>query len=141
MQTSTTCKNCGSVLVRNRKAKHFCDKCHDTFEDKFDRIKEYIQTHPDKFLVEVAMEFEIPVSCVKDWLREERIQMPGGSIDHLFCEKCGAELQAGHYCERCKEALKDREVYESFMKELERREQQFQFHEKRICSVWVDFAK
>lgn len=122
MQSRVRCKNCGSGFWAKSSDELFCERCDNIFEEKYDEIKGYIETHPKVFIVQVAMDFGIPVIYIKGWLQEERFHLPEGSIDHLFCERCGAELLAGRFCDRCKELLKDPSVYEKFEKELKRRE-------------------
>jgi hypothetical protein len=39
---------------------------------------------------------------IQQWLRDERLQLSEGSGIMLYCEKCGAAILSGRFCEKCK---------------------------------------
>ena len=41
-------------------------------------------------------------SQIQQWLREERLELTEGSAIYLQCEKCGAPIRSGRFCEKCK---------------------------------------
>ena len=44
---------------------------------------------------------------IQQWLREERLQLGEGSGITLHCEKCGASINSGRFCEKCKNSMAD----------------------------------
>lgn len=95
----------------------YCEKCNRplpiTFEgticldcvnqELFYQVKEYIRAN-DVTEYEVAEHFEIPLSKVKHWIREGRIEYKDDHLNSLItmhCRKCGAPIQFGTYCTKC----------------------------------------
>jgi len=94
-----------------------CDICHRELSDKypesvcpqckenelFNKVREYIRAH-DVTEYQVAEEFNIPTRKVKGWIKEGRIEykeFAESKIDKLHCERCGAPITFGIFCQRC----------------------------------------
>lgn len=138
MRPKDKCKNCGAELPDNRKEEFFCDRCNDIFEAKYDEVKDYLQTHPNCFMVQVGMDFGLPIMYIKRWLQEKRFSLPEDCIDYLLCERCGNKLRQGKYCDRCEEDLKNPEVYEEFMEVMKKRDILTKFYQSRNYNAWVN---
>ena len=67
-----------------------CPHCREKMEAKFQEVKEYIRANPG-----VGIQ-------IQQWLREERLELTEGSAIYLQCEKCGAPIRSGRFCEKCK---------------------------------------
>ena len=51
---------------------------------------------------DVSENCDVEPSQIQQWLREERLELTEGSSILLNCEKCGAPIRSGRFCEKCK---------------------------------------
>ena len=72
---------------------------------KFFTVKEYIRNNPHATIRDVADANEVSVNQIQQWVREERLQFSSDSGVALQCEKCGAKIYTGRYCDKCKAGL------------------------------------
>lgn len=83
-----------------------CPRCKD--RELFSRVKEYIRSN-DVTENMVAEEFHIPISKVKGWIREGRIEykeLNNPKIESIHCTKCGAPIRFGSLCSQCQRKSK-----------------------------------
>lgn len=57
---------------------------------------------PGVGIQDVAENCDVEPSQIQQWLREERLELTEGSAIYLQCEKCGAPIRSGRFCEKCK---------------------------------------
>lgn len=95
------CRSCGRLFNYVTGAA-ICPICREEKEKKFQEVKKYIQDHKMASVVEVSQECEVEVNQIHQWVREERLQFAEDSPIRVSCEKCGAMIRAGVYCEKCK---------------------------------------
>jgi flagellar operon protein (TIGR03826 family) len=98
------CKNCGR-LFNYVLGPPICPLCRDAKEAKFQEVKKYIQDHRGANINEVSDECEVEVKQINQWIREERLQFADDSPISVNCEKCGAAIRSGVYCEKCKNEM------------------------------------
>ena len=79
-----------------------CPHCREKMEAKFQEVKEYIRSNPGVGIQDVAENCDVEPSQIQQWLREERLELTEGSAIYLQCEKCGAPIRSGRFCEKCK---------------------------------------
>jgi methionyl-tRNA synthetase len=79
-----------------------CPTCREEKEAKFQQVKTYIQDHRGATVHEVSEECEVEVNQINQWISEERLQFSDDSPISVNCEKCGAMIRSGVYCEKCK---------------------------------------
>lgn len=68
----------------------------------FQLVKEYIRSE-DVNEYQVADRFQIPLSVVRKWIREGRIQYKEttkGKV-RMHCQLCGAQITFGSICPKC----------------------------------------
>lgn len=68
----------------------------------FQQVKEYIRSE-DVNEYQVADRFRIPLSLVRKWIREGRIQYKEttkGKV-RMHCQICGAQVSFGSICPKC----------------------------------------
>ena len=65
-------------------------------------LLEYIRENPGVTIPEVSEACDVDASQIRQWLREERLQLAENSPIYLNCDGCGAPIRCGKYCERCK---------------------------------------
>jgi RNA polymerase subunit RPABC4/transcription elongation factor Spt4/ribosomal protein L32 len=94
-----------------------CKQCHRSLPDVyvgdlcptcqeaklFSEVKDYIRSNDVKE-TDVADYFNIPVSQVRKWIREGRIQYrtrSGETISSVHCQICGKAIDFGTLCPEC----------------------------------------
>ena len=80
----------------------YCPVCRDKMEEKFQEVKAFIQENPGVHIQEVADACEVETAQIRQWLREDRLELTEGSPLLLSCDGCGAPIRSGRYCDKCK---------------------------------------
>lgn len=104
MVNIVNCRKCGRIfnyVVGPR----ICPACREENENTFQRVKKYVEEHPEVTIVSLAEECEVEPQQIQQWLREERLELKSGSGIALPCESCGAPITSGRYCDKCKHEL------------------------------------
>ena len=73
----------------------------------FNEVKEYIREH-NVTEHDVSKHFNLPLSKVRGWIRDGRIQYRDGEqpmITGLHCLHCGKPILSGEYCVKCQRLL------------------------------------
>lgn len=98
------CRMCGRIF--NYVAGAFlCQGCREKMEEKFQEVKEFIRQHPGVSIPEVSETCDVDPSQIRQWLREERLEVTENSALYLSCESCGMPIRSGRYCDKCKNNL------------------------------------
>lgn len=79
-----------------------CPACKEALEKKFQEVKAYIQENRTVPLQTVAEECEVDVAQLHQWVREERLIFSEDSVMSISCERCGAAIRTGRFCDKCK---------------------------------------
>ena len=95
------CKMCGKIF-NYVTGPVLCPTCRDTMEAKFQEVKECVREHKGAGIAEVAEACDVDASQIRQWLREERLEVTEDSAIFLSCEACGAPIRCGRFCEKCK---------------------------------------
>ncbi|HOJ78124.1 MAG TPA: MerR family transcriptional regulator [Bacillota bacterium] len=95
------CKRCGKVF--QYRGHNICYNCITQEEEDFQKVREYIQKHPNSTTVEVSEATEVSIKTITRFLREGRLDCEGFDTSDLGlqCEKCGKEISSGRYCDEC----------------------------------------
>lgn len=101
-----SCKKCGS-LFNFVSGLPLCPACMKEIDDKFPAVKQYIYEHPGVGIQKVSEEKEVPISLIKRWVKEERLEFAEGSAMGVECERCGKMILSGRYCDSCKADMKN----------------------------------
>ncbi|MDE7224546.1 MAG: flagellar protein [Acetatifactor sp.] len=96
-----SCKIC-KRLFNYLSGPTYCPACRDRMEEKFQEVKTFIRENPGVHIQEVADSCEVETAQIRQWLREERLELTEGSPLMLSCDSCGAPIRCGRYCEKCK---------------------------------------
>lgn len=99
------CKMCGKLFNYMGSGRQICPGCVSKLEEKFFEVREYVRDHKDAGINEVAEENDVPVSQIKQWIREERLAFSENSQIGIECENCGALIKTGRFCKSCKDKL------------------------------------
>ncbi len=98
------CRRCGKIFNYVMGAP-LCPVCREEMEKKFHEVKKFIQDHPGVGIPEVSEACEVEPSQIRQWVREERLEFAEGSVVDIACEKCGAPIRTGRFCEKCKASM------------------------------------
>ena len=104
-----SCKMCRALYTyEGGLYKYLCPACSRKMEEKFKQVKDYIRENPGCNTAEVSAFCDVSVPQIERWIREERLSFSPESEVGLPCEKCGAVIKSGRYCERCRvEVIRD----------------------------------
>lgn len=95
------CRVCGRIY-NYISGPNVCPVCKESQEAKFQEVKEYIREHKGASIPQVAEACDVDASQIRQWLREERLEVTEDSALYLTCESCGAAIRSGRFCEKCK---------------------------------------
>ena len=101
------CRNC-KRLFNYVSGPMICQDCKDSMEKRFYDVKEYIRENPKCNIQEVSSAMGVSQHQIRQWVREERLQFAEDSNIALQCEKCGAKIYTGRYCDNCKAKIANR---------------------------------
>lgn len=96
------CANCGR-LFNYIQGRRVCSNCMKVLEEKFVEVKKYVREHPKVGIRELSQEMGVSVAQINRWVREERLVFSEDSAVGLPCERCGAMIRTGRYCNACKQ--------------------------------------
>jgi methionyl-tRNA synthetase len=82
-----------------------CEACKKAIEEDFQKVKQYIVDNPRAGLKEIAEENGVTTKQIQQWIREERLMFTSDSPLQIQCENCGAQIQTGRYCAKCKASM------------------------------------
>jgi RNA polymerase subunit RPABC4/transcription elongation factor Spt4 len=99
-----TCRKCGR-LFNYITGYQICPTCKEALEVKFQEVKEYVREHRGVGINEVAETCDVDPNMIRQWLREERLELAEDSGIMLACESCGGLIRTGRYCDKCKNNL------------------------------------
>ncbi len=112
-----SCRNCRR-LFNYIAGPRLCADCKEEVEKKFQEVKKYIEDHKSATINVVAEEMEVSIQQINQWIREERLSFSEDSAVMINCEKCGAKIRTGRYCDACKSSL-TRELGAMYKRDLE----------------------
>lgn len=95
------CRICGRIF-NYVAGPYYCPICREKLEAKFQEVKEYIRANPGVTIPEVSEACDVDAAQIRQWLREDRLELAENSPIYLNCESCGAPIRSGRYCEKCK---------------------------------------
>lgn len=98
------CRGCGK-LFNYMSGPYMCPACRERMEEKFQEVKEFIREHPGVNIQQISEACDVDSKQIRQWLRDDRLEVTEDSPLFLDCESCGAPIRSGKYCEKCKNAL------------------------------------
>ena len=94
------CRTCGRIF-NYVSGPAMCPSCREALEKKFQQVKDYIRENKGVGINEVAEACDVDQGQIRQWLREERLELAPDSPIYLRCESCGASIRSGRFCEKC----------------------------------------
>ncbi|MDD3840300.1 MAG: MerR family transcriptional regulator [Clostridia bacterium] len=98
------CKQCGKIYAYT--GSDLCPVCRKEEDDMFDKVREYIYSHPGANTLEVSEETGVEEKIILKFLREGRLELKTAGLG-LDCERCGVSITTGRYCSKCAKDLKE----------------------------------
>ena len=98
------CRGCGKLFNYTGYGTAFCPDCRDGLEAKFQEVKNYIWEHKGVNIVTVSEVCDVEEVQIREWIKEGRLEFSPGAAN-ITCEKCGAPILGGRFCNNCKNAL------------------------------------
>lgn len=93
------CPRCGKIF--NYVSRPVCNECHKKEEDSFKKLKEFIDENPDCTLSGLSDGTSVPPKRILRYIREGRLEITKGMHGEVKCERCGASVTTGRYCDAC----------------------------------------
>ncbi len=94
------CRECGRMFQANFIGQKLCQRCGQSEDDQFLKVREYIYDHPGSSVVDVSNSMEVEEELILKWLREGRLTLKGQGVGYP-CDKCKELIQTGKYCAKC----------------------------------------
>ena len=102
MNTSIkNCRKCGKMF-NYMMGPPICPACREKIEQKFQEVRDYVREHKAASMEQITEDCGVERKQVEQWVREERLVFSDASPIKLYCEKCGAYITTGRFCEKCK---------------------------------------
>ncbi len=101
------CRSCGR-LYNYMGGPNMCARCLQKLEEKFQEVKEYLRENPKASIDDVAIEKDVSVKQIKQWIREERLSLSHPDSSDIVCEHCGRHICSGRFCDKCKAAMQNK---------------------------------
>ncbi|MCR4586529.1 MAG: flagellar protein [Lachnospiraceae bacterium] len=95
------CRKCGKMF-NYMMGPPICPACREKIEKKFQEVKEYVREHKAASMNQITEDCDVERKQVEQWVREERLVFSDESPIKLHCERCGAYITTGRFCDKCK---------------------------------------
>ncbi|MDD6428891.1 MAG: flagellar protein [Lachnospiraceae bacterium] len=99
------CRKCGRIFQYSGEGPVICDNCKREQEKLFEQVRDYIRDNPGASMNQVSEENSVSINQIQQWVREERLEFSRESGVTFYCEKCGAPIRTGRFCNNCKNAM------------------------------------
>jgi len=78
-----------------------CEGCGFVMYDDFGIVRNYLEVHKGATSSDVSKATGVAMETIRQFLKEERLEITAGSGVFLACEICKAPIRSGRYCESC----------------------------------------
>lgn len=93
------CEKCGKIFA-GESFNRICEKCSEKDDMAYKLVKDYMYDHPEASISEVAKFTLVEEERIYHYLRQAKLKIRGNSVS-IDCERCGASISAGRFCEKC----------------------------------------
>lgn len=96
------CTKCGGTDIEYRGVGEYrCVDCRNLMYDDFGVVRNYLEEHRGATASEVSHATGVTQDTIRQFLRDERLEIMAGSGVFMSCEICKAPIRSGKYCEQC----------------------------------------
>lgn len=97
-----TCEKCGKAKPDYKGVGEYkCSECGYIMYDDFGRVRNYLEVHRGATQSEVSQATGVAMETIRQFLKDERIEIAQGSGVLMACEICKAPIRSGRYCPEC----------------------------------------
>lgn len=93
------CERCGRMFQTIAGIK-ICSRCRENDDEIYKVVKDYVYDNPGVTIDEVSAAVDVPEKMILKFLREGRLETQGEAM-LIECEKCGAPIKSGKFCNKC----------------------------------------
>ena len=99
------CPVCGRLF--RYAGRNLCPACIAEEEKEYEKVRSYVRDHEGANITEVSEATGVSVEKIIRFLREGKLVAKGALAAEgvIACERCGAPIGGGQFCERCREEL------------------------------------
>ena len=95
------CKKCRR-LFNYIGGEPLCPQCKEELEKKFQEVKKYLYDNRNSTVMDLSENCDVSEGQIRQWIREERLELTSGIDAGVVCESCGNPITSGRFCEKCK---------------------------------------
>ena len=96
------CKYCGGKLRKVSMGTYLCKSCNRENYDSYHIVRNFLEKNGAHSILEIQQATGIPRNVVRQFLEDERLEIPRGSSVRITCRDCGIRIRTGSLCEACK---------------------------------------
>lgn len=99
------CEYCGGNVEWISRGIYRCLECDRENYDSYQKIRNYLEEHGPTPAITISKDTGVPRKLIDFYFRDESLEIPSHSKIRVPCEKCGAPIRTGVYCEACKQQM------------------------------------
>ena len=108
------CEKCGKASPEYKGVGEYrCSECGYLMYDDFGKVRNYLEAHRGATQSEVSRETGVAMETIRQFLKDERIEITAGSGVMMQCEICRAPIRSGRYCNECAKVVQQRQNAEN----------------------------
>ncbi len=108
------CVRCGKGAPEYKGVGEYkCTECGFIMYDDFGKVRNYLEVHRGATSAEVSKATGVAPDTIRQFLKDERLEITAGSGVMMACEICRAPIRSGRYCEACARAIDQRKAAEN----------------------------
>lgn len=97
-----TCEKCGVAKPEYKGVGEYrCSECGFVMYDDFGKVRNYLEAHRGATQSEVSQATGVAMDTIRQFLKDERIEIAAGSGVMMACEICKAPIRSGRFCPEC----------------------------------------
>ena len=113
MNVPRKCEKCGAANPEYKGVGEYkCSECGFVMYDDFGKVRNYLEEHRGATQSQVHEATGVAMDTIRQFLREERLEIAEGSGVMLSCEICRAPIRSGRYCADCAKLVEQRQKAE-----------------------------
>ena len=108
-----SCEKCGSKDVEYKGVGEYkCRECGFTMYDDFGIVRNYLEEHKGATQSEISRATGVAMETIRQFLRDDRLEIVAGSGVFMSCEICKAKIRSGRYCSECAKKIEQQKTLE-----------------------------
>ncbi len=111
------CKECNRVFAHP--TRQLCEDCYLQAQQAFEAVKDFLESNPGATVAEVAEATKVDVETIYEYIKQGRLSVVPKDAG-LTCQICGAQIDKGRVCSKCRAELREDPGAQSESREKER---------------------